>query len=448
MTAPSHAAVFAKARRRLVPFCMLMLFLSIWDRTNVSLAALQMNADIGLSTAAFGLGAGIFFLAYALLEVPSNLLLAKVGPRVWLARIMLTWGLVTVATAAVQGPGSFYTVRVLLGVAEAGLMPGMIVYLSTWFPAEMRARVISQFSIGALLALLLGNPLSGWILSWTGPLPGWRWLFLVSGVATLVVGVAVLRFLPGSPAEARWLSPAERQVVESAGAAAEPGDHSLRTQLAAFRVLVRQPSLLAMTVVLFLLLTTGYALTFFLPTLLKGFAGLDTTTISLLVSVPPLIAVVACLIVGPLAERTRRHLTILVVMCLIGALGVLLMVPGESQLLLLVAGAAAIAIPTTAYTGVFWAVVTPRLGRAQTAAGTIALVNAVGITGGFVGPFAFGWVLAANEGRLLATPPIVAGILAACAVVLAAVGFAWRRGRDESRVPVGLAAHDGGGQQA
>ncbi|MEU7814371.1 MFS transporter [Pseudonocardia sp. NPDC049154] len=423
----TDAAVFAKARRHLVPFCMLVLFLSIWDRTNVSLAALQMNADIGLSTAAFGLGAGIFFLAYAALEVPSNLVMTKVGPRLWMFRIMVTWGLVTLATAAVQGPASFYTVRVLLGVAEAGLMPCMLVYLASWFPPHLRARVISQFSIGALLALLLGNPLSGWILSWTGGLPGWRWLFLISGAATVLVAFLLLRVLPATPGGARWLTADERAVVERHGAAPEPHDRSIRAQLSSFRRLVERPGLLVLTVVLFLLLTTGYALTFFLPTLLKGFAGLSTMTISLLVSIPPLGAVLACLAAGPLAERTRKPFAILFVMCLIGVAGLALIAPGEDNLLLLVLGAAAIAIPTTAYTGVFWAVVTPRLGRAQTAAGTIALINAIGITGGFVGPFAFGWVLQANDGRLTDTPPVVAAILGACAIAIAAVGWAWRR---------------------
>ena len=220
---------YRKVSRHILPITVGMLALALWDRGNVSLAAIQMNADLGLSAAAFGLGAGLFFSLYVFLEVPSNVILARVGARMWMTRIMVSWGIITVLTAFIQNDIQFYIARILLGVAEAGLFPGMIYYLSTWYPDGRRGRAISIFGLGALVSPLLLNPLSGWILEWDTGLPGWRWLFIVSGLITVAFGFIVYSLLPSEPAEARWLmEETDHPLVDPAALGQPPRPHDAR----------------------------------------------------------------------------------------------------------------------------------------------------------------------------------------------------------------------------
>ena len=203
----------ARVRRRLIPFLFLLYVVAYLDRINVSFAALQMNEALGFSSAVYGLGAGVFFISYVLFEVPSNLILHRVGVRLWIARIMITWGLISSAMMFVQGTTSFYVLRFLLGGAEAGFFPGIILYLTRWFPADERARAIALFMTATALAGIVGGPVSGLLLSMQGfaGLQGWQWLFLLEGVPAIVLGVAVLAWLPNGPAEAAWLDPRERE---------------------------------------------------------------------------------------------------------------------------------------------------------------------------------------------------------------------------------------------
>jgi ACS family tartrate transporter-like MFS transporter len=197
---------------RLIPFLFVLYVVSFLDRVNVGFAALEMNRDLGFSPAVYGFGAGIFFIGYSLFEVPSNLILARVGARRWIARIMITWGLIAAGMMFVRGPLSFYLLRFLLGIAEAGFFPGIIFYLSGWFPAEARARAIARFMTAIPVSGMIGGPISGALLGLGGRLglTGWQWLFLLEGLPAVLLGVAVLRFLPDRPEVARWLAPDQR----------------------------------------------------------------------------------------------------------------------------------------------------------------------------------------------------------------------------------------------
>src|SRR5438477_1688927 len=212
------ASALAKARRRLLPFLFLLYIVAYLDRINVGFAALQMNAALGFSGTTYGFGAGIFFLSYTLFEIPSNVILARVGARLWIARIMVTWGLVSSAMMLVRSPTAFYTLRFALGAAEAGFFPGMIYYLTQWFPARERARTIAAFMTATLTAGIIGGPISGALLSLNGAggLAGWQWLFLLEGVPAVVLGVTVLFYMTDDPEDARWLSIEQRAVLVDA----------------------------------------------------------------------------------------------------------------------------------------------------------------------------------------------------------------------------------------
>ena len=207
--------VIRKATWRLLPFLMLAYFIAFVDRVNSGFAALQMNHDVGLTQAAFGLGAGIFYISYVLCEVPSNLALEKVGARLWIARIMVTWGLVSMLMALVVGPYSFYAVRFLLGAAEAGFFPGVILYLTYWFPAEYRGRIVAMFMVAIPVSSLIGSPISALLLQtdgWMG-LHGWQWMFILEAIPAVVMGIACLFVLPNGPAQARWLTSEQRDLA-------------------------------------------------------------------------------------------------------------------------------------------------------------------------------------------------------------------------------------------
>src|SRR3954468_7124481 len=217
--------IFAKAARRLIPFMMALYTVSFLDRVNIGFAALTMNKDLGFTPEIYGWGAGIFFFGYFLFEVPSNVVLTRVGARLWICRIMATWGVISAANAFVQGPTSFYLLRFLLGLAEAGFSPGMIFYLSLWFPAALRARYAASYFVAVPLTSVIGGPLSSLILEMDGALGlhGWQWLFLIEAVPALVLGIAVFILLPDGPEDAPWLKPDERSAI-TATLASERGD--------------------------------------------------------------------------------------------------------------------------------------------------------------------------------------------------------------------------------
>ncbi len=287
-----------KVSRRLIPYLFVLYVAAYLDRINIGFAQLQMKSALGFSDTVYGLGAGIFFLGYFLFEVPSNLILARVGARVWIARIMITWGLIASAMAIVRTPAEFYALRFLLGVAEAGFFPGVIYYLSQWFPAAARASAISRFMTAAAVSGIVGGPLSAALFKLDGMsgLAGWQWIFVAEGVPSVVLGVTTLWFLTDRPAEARWLSAADREHLErtmqsEAADIARRGHVSLRDALL-------HPTVWRLSLLSFTLLVGLYGISFWLPQIVKSLSSGDNVEVALLSGIPYVAAAVAMVVVG------------------------------------------------------------------------------------------------------------------------------------------------------
>jgi ACS family tartrate transporter-like MFS transporter len=420
-------AAVAKARLRLLPFLGLLYVVSYLDRINVSFAALTMNADLGLSQAAYGLGAGIFFVGYVLFEAPSNLILARVGARVWLSRIMVSWGLATVALAAASGPTSFIALRFILGVAEAGFFPGIIYYLTGWFPMAHRARAVALFMTATPLAGLVGSPLSGWIMSLhqTSGLAGWQWLFVLEGLPAVILGVVLFCRLPDTPAQAAWLRPEEAAAVTAAIEEERRGIAALHpTDLR--QGFLSRPVWLA-GFVYFCVVVAMYGLVMWLPQILAAALpdGPDRTLhVSLLVMVAYGFAMVGMVAIGASSDRRgerRGHVLGSLALCLCG---MAVMAWAESVPATL-AGASLAAMGIWGALAPFWGLTTAFL-AGQAAAAGIAVINSLGNLGGFAGPYLMGLVKARTGGFGEAFV-CIAGLM-----VLAAVAV-WNLGRADRR---------------
>lgn len=374
-----------KARARLLPFLVLMYVLAFVDRANVGFAKSVLQADTGLSDAAFAFGAGIFFVGYALFEVPSNMLMHRLGARVWMSRIMITWGIVSACTAFVHGPASFYLLRVALGIAEAGFFPGIILFLSNWFPARIRSQAIGMFYFGLPLALLLGSPVSGWLLDMPTPfgLLPWQWLFVVEGLAASAVGVVAFFYLTDRPADARWLSDDQRAAL-----AATLGDEDAKKRAhgpASVLAALRDPRVLFFSVIYFAIQISVYGVVFYLPTRIAGLTGGHVgTTVGFLAAIPWCVAIAGTSVVTRRADRSGRHRVWAAAMLALAASGIAASALGTSLAGVLVAFCVA-ATGFVAVQPLFWTLPTGYLGGVA-AAGGIAFVNAVGNLGGFVAP--------------------------------------------------------------
>jgi ACS family tartrate transporter-like MFS transporter len=380
-----ESAVLRKAAWRLVPFLAFCYFVAFLDRVNVGFAALQMNADIGLSSVAYGLGAGIFFIGYTLFEVPSNLALHRFGARRWIARIMITWGVLSVGMAFVTGPYSFWIMRFLLGVAEAGFFPGIILYLTQWFPSATRGRIIGYFYIAVPLSNVFGAPLSTWLLGHSVlGLKGWQTMFLVEGLPAVILGFAVLRLLADSPLEAAWLSARERIVLASAlareGASGAHG--SLRDGLL-------NPAVWRFGMIYFFIVVGLYGFGFFAPQMLKALGGLTNTQVGFAVSGPYAVGALAMFLWSRHSDVSGERLWHVALPALIAAVGFALASQVQSFELTLFAFTLA-AVGIYAGAPVFWTLPAGVLRGAAAAAG-IALVNSIGNVAGYVGPFIMGY---------------------------------------------------------
>ncbi len=407
----------AKVSARLVPFLILCYFVAYLDRVNVGFAGLTMRHDLALSNAAFGLASGIFFLSYFVFEVPSNLFLHRFGARKWIARIMLTWGLVSGANAFVTGENSFYVVRLLLGAAEAGFFPGIIFFLTLWFPGVYRARIVAWFMAAIPASSVIGAPVSSLLLYLDGVagLKGWQWLFLVEAVPAIVLSVVVFFYLTDRPADAHWLAPDERRWLADRLAAEE------RQRLAAEELSVGQAlkdwRVLTLALVYFGGVATNYGIGFWLPQIVQAFGGLTKFQIGLITAIPYLVGTVTMVLWGRRSDRTmerKGHVAfpLLVAAVCIGLAG-LVEAPVLRMALLAVAGYGVFAnLP------VFWTLPAAFLSGASAAAG-IAIINALGNLAGFVGPYAMGWIKDATgsfSGGLLLIA--VLALISAVAVML------------------------------
>jgi ACS family tartrate transporter-like MFS transporter len=383
-------ATLAKVGWRLLPFLLLLYVVAWLDRVNIGFAALQMNADLSLSDAVYGFGAGIFFIGYALFEVPSNLILVRVGARVWIARIMITWGIVSVAMMYVQGPWSFYALRFLLGIAEAGFLPGIIYYLGNWYPAKDRARAVSWFMLAIPLSTVVGGPLAGLILEldgWHG-LQGWQWLFLIEGLPAVVLGFVVLGYLTDKPEQAQWLEPAQRQWLASKVASeqrAAQARHGVGLRAAFFH-----PTVWLLGLILFACQTGSYGLTLWIPQIVRGLSGYSDFTVSMISALPYVAAAIGMVAIGASSDRRGERFLHIAIPSAIGALGFILSAYFTSPLPGMIALAVA-AVGDLGTRGPFWALPTRFLTGSAAAAG-IALINTMASLGGFVGPSAVGLV--------------------------------------------------------
>lgn len=370
---------------RLLPLLIGLYIISYLDRVNVGFAALTMNADIGLSASVYGWGAGLFFIGYCLFEVPSNLMMTKVGARRWIARILFTWGTIATCMALVVGPKSFLVMRFLLGMAEAGFFPAVILYLTYWFPSRYRARIISTFMLSIPISLAVGAPLSTLLLELDGMLglKGWQWLFIIEGIpGVLLVGV-VLKYLPDSPKQAAWLTDAERAWLTrelEADAKAHPVQLDGKTSI--WRVFMN-PAIIALCLIYFCATATNLGLSMFLPQIVKqlGFSGMQ---IGFIAALPYVVGILGMVSIGFLSDHFRKRKAFLIFsMSLIAAgLGVAGYLSGST---LAIAAMCVATIGIMGCKGPFWPLPSLYLSGTSAAAG-IALINSVGNLGGFFGP--------------------------------------------------------------
>ncbi len=394
MRIQKHDEVFAKAARRLIPFMVALYTVSFLDRVNISFAALTMNQDLSFTPEIYGWGAGIFFVGYFLFEVPSNVILTRVGARRWICRIMATWGVISASYAFIDGPTTYYILRFLLGLAEAGFAPGMIFYLSLWFPSALRARYAASYFVAIPMANVIGGPISGLILQLDGAygLHGWQLLFLIEALPALGLAAAVFFFLPDGPEDARWLSEKERATIAAALAAEKTEAHE---QIHRVWPALADPRVLLLCAVYFAIVVGLYGITFWLPQIVQamGFSNIAT---SFIVAVPYAVAAVAMIAWGHHSDKTGERVWHVALASLLGALGFGLSAALQSPLLELIAlGLVAVSVCSTL--APFWAM-PPMFLVGTGAASGIALINAVGNLGGVVGPYAVGWALQATGG--------------------------------------------------
>src|SRR3984885_5017006 len=389
--------VIGKVMRRLIPFLIMCYFVAYLDRVNVSFAKLHMDQALGFSEASFGLGAGLFFIGYFLFEVPSNLFLERVGARVWIARIMITWGIVSAAFAFIpsiaKATGAshetvFYTLRMLLGGCEAGFFPGIIFYLTLWFPAVYRARVISFFMLAIPISSIVGAPISGMLLNVSGlGLEGWQWLFILEALPSVLVGICVLFYLTDFPHQARWLQTNEIAWLENVQATEKRNKENVE-HLSLFQALTDTRILLC-ALVYFCLNAASYGVAFFLPTIIKGFGVSDTQT-GLLAALPFVFGAIGMVLLGRHSDRTmerKGHVAAALLMATIGVgLAGLISNPIVIMALLCFAQIGISAVPP-----MFWPLPASFLTGASAAAG-IAAINSLGNLSGFAGPYAMGYL--------------------------------------------------------
>jgi MFS family permease len=420
-SAVNERRVFAKVGWRLMPLLITAYILNYLDRTNVSFAALTMNGALGLTPRQFGYGSGIFFLGYCFLELPSNLVLYRVGARRWIARIMISWGLISALTSFATGPRTFYLARFLLGAAEAGFFPGIAFYLSSWFPSEYRTRIIAWFMVAIPVSTVVGGSLSGWLLGLDrmGGFAGWQWLFIIEGLPVVVLGVSLLWLLPDRPQDAAWLNDDERAVI-AARLTQEQKPREVRRLAAA----LTDPRVLLLALVQFGFLVGSYGIGFFLPQILQTH-GLSGTEIGFLTSLSYACATVAMILWARHVDRGARKITHLSLSCAVSAAGFLGAVLFHEHFWISVVWITIAVMGVNGARAIFWTI-PPRFLSGMAAAGGLAFINSVGTSGGQVGPAVMGW-LREHTGSFAGGMLALSGFLITAAALAAVLAVIVRR---------------------
>ncbi|BAM91639.1 MFS family tartrate transporter [Bradyrhizobium oligotrophicum S58] len=415
--APGRSDIEASTIRaiswRLIPFLMLAYFFSYLDRVNLGFAALTMNAELKFSPLVFAWGAGIFFIGYFIFEVPSNLALERFGASRWIARIMVTWGIISALMALVSGPWSFYTLRFLLGVAEAGFFPGIILYLTYWYPAQYRARFIAAFAVAVPVSTVIGAPVSGMLLGLHGALglQGWQWLFIIEGIPSIILGVVTWFYLTDRPEHATWLS-SEQKAWLAARLQAETTAKQTAGHMTLGQAL-SSPKVIVLSLIYFGFVGALYGMQFWLPQIVKAF-GLTNVQTGFVTAIPYAFGTVAMILWARHSDATRERVVH------VGAPMILIAVAlaassrlGDPTMTMVALTFAAIGV--FCVFGVFWTLPTAWL-SGTAAAGAIALINSIGNLAGFGGPYLVGWIKdttgSTAHGLLaLSVLPLIAGLL-------------------------------------
>lgn len=391
MNEQMQAKMINKISWRLVPFLVLAYLLAYIDRVNLGFAALTMNKEIGLTATVFGWGAGIFFIGYFLFEVPSNLALQRYGARFWIGRIMISWGILSAAMAMTSGTVSFIVLRFLLGAAEAGFFPGIILYLTYWFPEKYRGVIISRFMFAQPIALMIGSAVSGWILGMDGVLgmTGWKWLFILEGLPSILVGIIAFAYLTDKPEKAKWLSDEERQWLRAQLDSEQAKVEAVRKY--SLRESMLNPRVLLIGIVYVTIVTGIYGVNMWLPQIVKAFGGLSSSQIGLVSAIPFLAAAVGMLLIGVSSDHFQErtwHLTLAMLLAAGGLLGSAFF---SNSPVLTIVFLSASSIGLYGCMPIMWTIPSTFLTGTAAAAG-IALINSIGNLGGFAGPFVVGWI--------------------------------------------------------
>ncbi|NXZ88063.1 MFS transporter [Serratia fonticola] len=371
-----------------MPLLIIVYIISFIDRTNIGIARASMSIDLGLSATAYGLGAGLFFLTYSTMEIPSNLIMARVGARFWITRIMFTWGVISAGMAFVTGPTSFYVMRLLLGAAEAGLYPGIILYLTYWFGREDRARAVGMFLLGVCIANIVGAPLGGALLmlDGLGGLHGWQWMFIIEGLPAVLLAFYVYAVLPNKPRDAKWLTKTDIEYIENKLAAEQPIGVD-KNQKFSFKTAFTNKTFMLIVAIYFTHQISVYSLTYFLPSIINSYGKMSTLMLGLLTAIPWIAAALGGFFLPKYANTASRSRIMLVSGFMSMAVGFLIGVLGGPVLGLIgfcigasmffVVQSIIFTYPATLMSG-------PML------AGGLGLLACLGITGGFFGPYVFG----------------------------------------------------------
>jgi ACS family tartrate transporter-like MFS transporter len=427
-----EAVVIRLLTWRLVPFLFLLYIVAYLDRINLGFAALQMQQQLGFTDSMYGLGAGIFFAGYFLFQVPSNLVLVKVGARRWIAILMVTWGIISASMCLFSGPRSFYVLRFLLGAAEAGFFPGVILYLKSWFPARVRARTVARFMTAAPLSGVVGGPLSGALLGLheKGGLAGWQWMFLLEGIPAILLGALAWMFLVDSPSLASWMGPEQKQWLQNTF-----DRERAETANVAGAGAIRFWPILILALVYFGLNSVSYGISLWLPNLIKSLAGMSNLAIGMLSAIPYIAAAVAMVMVGLHSDRSGERRWHTAAPALAGA-SALAMAAHSSSVGSTIALISVAVLGVFSMLGPFWAMPSALLSGTAAAVG-IALINSVGNLGGFFGPYMIG-VVRNSTGSFKGGLLVVSGALAVSGGLALTLKFARENGCQRYGEPRGI----------